>query len=155
MADFRAALVGTFASVTISGSADPTGVTCTGPTADQICRAIRTGGPINVACGGRTWTVQDCGGLELSASGWCTCGANDVTRIEPNDLQWGAANTVSCSPPTQTLTVTCTYQAIDRGPRRGLTRRARRRREGAGASLPVGQQGERIGGVGGRVVVGV
>ena len=106
---YRAALIGDYTSVTIKGSSDPTGVTCTGPAAQQICQALKDGTPSLVFCGGRTWRIGTCGGIELSAEGSiCQCDSPGyVVRPCHPGANWGGVNTSTCSPPTQTIDVIC------------------------------------------------
>ena len=122
---FRAGLTGSYASITIFGSRNPSGVTCTGTAANTLCQALRTGTDTSVSCGGRTWRVGSCGAentsgvnvpaIELNATGdMCSCptGTNaaivrpciDVYITNPN---WGGLQTETCSGPTQTLGVRC------------------------------------------------
>jgi hypothetical protein len=108
---FRAQLIQTYSSVTLKGTNDMTGASCTGPAADTICQAIAGGGPIVVACNGRGWAVDTCGGgIELSAStGNCQCDNAAGYTLRPcvGSPDWGGVNTATCSPPSQLITVTC------------------------------------------------
>jgi len=114
---YRASLTGVYSKVTISGTYDPTGVSCTGSGANTLCQALRTGVATAVSCGTRTWRVGTCGtdpfggsSIEISAMG-DTCGchtsAGYVARPCINSANWGGANTTTCGAPAQTLTVTC------------------------------------------------
>ena len=106
---FRSQLGADHTLVSIRGSNDPTGVTCSGPEAGQICLALRSGTPLTVACDGRTWAVGLCGGIELSAEGSiCQCPSPGylVRPCHPT-TNWGGANTETCDPPSQTLEVIC------------------------------------------------
>jgi len=103
-----------YSSVTISGTFDPFGVTCSDPVAaTQICQGMHNGGFVSVFCSGRIWNVGSCGGAtELSADGnTCACDTGYIARPciqrgfgNPN---WGGANTSTCSGPSQTINVTC------------------------------------------------
>jgi cysteine-rich repeat protein len=106
---FRSQLMGNYVTVTIKGSADPTGVTCAGPEARQICQALKDGTPRSLACDGHTWAVGTCGGIELSAEGSiCQClSPGYVVRPCQPDGNWGGVNTATCNPPTQTIEVIC------------------------------------------------
>jgi cysteine-rich repeat protein len=105
---WRASLQGyQFSRVAIWGSQDQTGVECVGADADTICQALASGGFANVDCGGRNWTVSDCGGVELSASGDCVCAVGHTVRPCIGFGFFGGADTDTCSPPTQTLEVVC------------------------------------------------
>ncbi|MFH1438057.1 MAG: hypothetical protein ABIJ56_20280 [Pseudomonadota bacterium] len=106
---FRASLTGAYSSVTIKGTYDTVGVTCTGATANTICQTLRVGGGGSWSCGGRTWQTGTCGGIELSAAGSiCSCPNPDyLVRPCIGNENWGGANTATCAGPTQTLTVVC------------------------------------------------
>ena len=111
-----------YESVTLSGSNDPVGRTCTGAAANTLCQALRTSNgstnPVSVSCGGVTWTVGQCGtgNIEISAGGpLCSCGANYVARPCHGDSNFGGINGTSCGAPTQMIAVNCqpartTYQ---------------------------------------------
>ncbi len=111
---FRASLTGgTYSKITISGTFDPTGITCTGTSADTLCRALATGTPASVVCGGSAgWRVGTCGdpsSIEITTSistCGCTGGGNSV-RPCVNTKDWGGVKTDTCAPPTQTMTVRC------------------------------------------------
>jgi hypothetical protein len=110
--NFRAALTGSYASVTIKGSFDSTGVTCSDTLAvNQIATALRTPAAASVLCNGRYWEVNpDCGGgvalvANTTAGTTCTCvGDHTVRPCHPN-RDWGGAGTAVCEAPSQTLTV--------------------------------------------------
>jgi hypothetical protein len=110
---WRANLTGTYTSVTLSGSNDTTGRTCTGSGANTLCQALRTGATVsNLSCGGYTWNVDFCSGMtwELTAdNGACSC-TNPGYNIRPcinTNGDWGGITTKTCSAPSQTLSVTC------------------------------------------------
>jgi hypothetical protein len=109
---WRAGLTGTYTSITLSGSNDTTGRTCTGTDANTLCQALHNGTTVNVTCGGFTWNVDFCSGMtwELTAdNAACTCtdpGYNIRPCINTNG-DWGGITTKSCSAPSQTLSVTC------------------------------------------------
>ena len=100
--------------VEITGSNDPTGVSCDGPEANTICTALGSGQPVNnLACNGRMWNVGVCGtDLELNAqgNGVCQC-SNPGYTVRPcigvNNANWGGVNTATCGGPTQTINVIC------------------------------------------------
>jgi hypothetical protein len=109
---FHAKLTGTYSSVTLSGSNDTTGRTCTGTNANTICQALHNQTTVAaLSCGGYTWNVYTgCNGdVELSADG-TTCGCPttgyDVRPCIANS-NWGGINTATCTGPSQTITVTC------------------------------------------------
>ena len=105
-------------SITLSGSQDPTGRTCSDPVvAQQIADAMRTGATLSVACGGFTWEVsgscQTAGcalpdnDLVLSVGGpICSCGSTYNLRPGIGNENWGEITVGSCGSPTQTMTVT-------------------------------------------------
>ncbi|MBI4701776.1 MAG: hypothetical protein HY744_11565 [Deltaproteobacteria bacterium] len=111
---FRATIKGPYSKVTISGSLNPVGVSCTGPKADQICQALKTGNlNFSIDCDGRNWRTGNCSvqgvQIELSAANSiCACPGNEfIARPCIGNENWGGAGTDTCNPPTQTLTVTC------------------------------------------------
>lgn len=113
---FQTALTGTYTSVTISGSNDTTGVTCTGASANSICQALHNNTTVtSVACGGRNWNVGNCSTSgyesELSADGdTCACDSAATSYIARpciGNNNWGGIKGATCSPATQTITVTC------------------------------------------------
>jgi uncharacterized repeat protein (TIGR02543 family) len=112
---FKTALSGTFTSVTLRGSLDTTGITCTGSTADAICQAIKAGTYISPTyCNGNYWSTTNClGAFELSAStsstSACSCTtAGNIHTVRPciSSSMWGGIGD-SCSTTSQTLAVDC------------------------------------------------
>jgi hypothetical protein len=111
---FRGKLTGTYTSITMKGSNDTTGRTCTGADANTLCQALHTNTLVGAtSCGGYTWEVStSCGSAspELSADGsMCTCETTgyDVRPCIDTDDNWGGINTATCGAPTQTMTVSC------------------------------------------------
>jgi hypothetical protein len=105
---FRASLNGNFSSITVRGSNDNVGKTCTGMMANQLCNALRTGTATNVMCNGQAWYVGTCTlGIEVSANGQCTCSSQYAVRPCINHQDWGGVKTTSCGAPSQTLEVIC------------------------------------------------
>ena len=112
---FRAAISATttYSRITISGSNNTTGVSCTGATANTICQSLRTGITLNsTACDSRNWAVGTCvSSIELSANGAiCSCPSPGyISRpcIGGTNPNWGGINSATCSGPTQTIIVTC------------------------------------------------
>jgi hypothetical protein len=84
-------------------------VTCTGAAADQLCQALHAGTSVSLTCGGRSWAVGACGGIEINANGpVCTCdGPGYTVRPCVQTANWGGAGTATCNAPTQTITVVC------------------------------------------------
>ena len=97
------------ASITIKGSNDSVGVTCTGGTAAQIVNALKAGSSFNGTCNNRTWSVGTCvGGQDIGVSGdgaICTCAGKYAVRPCINHQDWGGVTNGSCAQPSQTLTV--------------------------------------------------
>lgn len=112
---FRATLTGNYSKVTIKGTYDQVGVSCTGAAANAICNALRTKSAGSWNCDGRTWRTGDCGGdVEVNANGdMCSCPESGYT-VRPcidypdySNPNWGGAKTKTCSGPTQTLELIC------------------------------------------------
>ncbi len=112
---FRATLTGNYSKITIKGTYDQTGVSCSGGTANTICHAIRTKSSGSWGCNGRTWRTGNCGGdVEVNANGdMCNCPNNGYT-VRPcidypgsSNPNWGGAKTETCSGPAQTLELIC------------------------------------------------
>ena len=108
-----------FMRVTISGSNDPIGVSCSDLTiVSQIATALRNGTGGSWSCNGRTWGVVyacyqgSCGtvdnAMELNATGTiCNCdNPGYIVRPGITNQNWGGVNTATCGAPTQTMTVT-------------------------------------------------
>jgi len=108
---FEASLTGSYSSIQVSGSQDPTGFTCLGAAANQICQAIHTKAPVSVACAGRTWRVSTgcgTGEVELSLDGdVCACSSGYILRPCIGNLNWGGINGNTCGAVSQTMTVSC------------------------------------------------
>ena len=106
---FNQLVDGSYSSVTVSGSVDPTGVTCSDPSAaTQICQALHHGSFANVFCDGRVWNVGQCSGVEINVGGGicqCTFGVHDVRPCL--GTAWGGINADTCNPGSQKLTVIC------------------------------------------------
>jgi hypothetical protein len=101
---------GSYSSVSMSGTFDQTGVTCTSPSAaTQICHALHSGSFAQVFCDGHLWFVGTCGGTELSVDvNTCFCSSSPTVR--PCTLfngNWGGIGTQTCGGPSQTMTVVC------------------------------------------------
>ncbi len=114
--DFRSTIANDHTLVSITGTSDPVGRTCTGDEARQICDALRDGSPFfSIACDGNTWFVDNCSGIELTAdNASCACMLDEMNpgySIRPciNHQDWGGVGTISCGAPTQTITVSCGY----------------------------------------------
>ena len=118
---FRASLLSTYAytSFTISGSADPTGITCSSPTITlAVANAMRTGTSYASTFGGYTWTVNagcttgsGCTStpVELGVIGSCACSTGYDLRPNIGNNNWGGINGVTCGAASQTMIVTFNY----------------------------------------------
>jgi len=109
---FRASLTGTYSSITIAGSNDLVGRTCTGAGANTLCQALHNGTVVSaLSCSGNTWNVDTCAGsLKITADGAaCTCKTPGyaVRPCLASNGDWGGVNTATCNGPSQTMTVTC------------------------------------------------
>ncbi|MBW8050634.1 MAG: T9SS type A sorting domain-containing protein [Cytophagales bacterium] len=117
-------LVNNFTSVTIRGSLDTVGITCSDPaTVKQMAAALMNGSIGSWTCGGNTWGVgvTGCGsGCSIAADriefyagpgapSACSCTAPYSVRPCIGNSNWGGI-TVICSPPTQTMTVIFGYE---------------------------------------------
>ena len=111
-----------YEAVTIKGSNDLIGVSCTGENANNICQALKSGTYGEWDCGGRIWETGSCGeGMELSASGSiCDCSSSSSQdnpyKVRPciGNENWGGVNTDTCGGPSQTLTVICGNDSGDK-----------------------------------------
>jgi hypothetical protein len=102
-----------YSSITLKGSNDATGHTCTGAFANTLCQALRTDTPVPVtACNGHSWSYSQssCAGTrELDADGYtCSCSSQYAVRACISNLNWGGVAGATCNAGSQTLTVTCT-----------------------------------------------
>ena len=105
---FRSLLGGTYTLIEISGTYDPVGVSCSGPTANLICQALQTGASGSWFCDGRNWYTGDCaGGIELSTDAFCNCGSNYAFRPCLWSGVEGGVGMYSCTNTTQTMSVWC------------------------------------------------
>jgi hypothetical protein len=113
---FRANLNGPYTSIVLRGSNDPTGVECTGPDADTLCKALKDNKAVTIEhCGGgdRNWVTSLClGQIALSAlinnEGLyaCSCAPHGYTARPCSGKDWGGING-SCGGASQTITVIC------------------------------------------------
>jgi len=106
---WRSLLVGNYTSITIKGSQDNVGVTCTGGGANTLCQALRNNQSVQVLnCNGRNWQTGQCVAIELSADGdTCSCSSGYIARPCINNLNWGGVNGATCGAVSQTITVIC------------------------------------------------
>ncbi len=98
-------------SLTVSGSNDTTGRTCSvAATAQSLMDALRTGGAVTASCDGNNWAVGTCGNsMELtvgSSSVVCRCNTTNYTlRPLITNANWGGVGTNTCGGSSQTMTV--------------------------------------------------
>jgi hypothetical protein len=114
---FTTQLTGSFSSVTIRGSNDPTGVTCNNASmATQLCNALNTSTVVSgLNCNGRVWNVGDCSvqttqPYEINSrtvSGDCSCDSAYTVRPCIGNNNWGGINGSTCSGGAQTMEVIC------------------------------------------------
>lgn len=111
----------TLLKVTIKGTFDQTGRTCTDRFAvRKIAQALRNAsastGLFNINCNGTEWAIGWCGaGADLTVGGSSTaspnfgmCYCNNGYSIRPNSnvgTNWGGVNSNTCGSPTQRLTL--------------------------------------------------
>ena len=111
--DAKSRLADGYTEVTLSGSADPVGVSCTDPAVvDALVTAIRDGGELDLACDAHQWTY--CPGYgggegelfidarEACDPANCPSPGFVLRPCQEND-NWGGAGTNTCGGPTQTL----------------------------------------------------
>ncbi len=101
---------GTYSTITMSGTFDPAGVTCSDSTAaTQICQALHHGSFATVFCDGHVWRVGGCGGVEINLDqSVCDCGFGGAYTVRPcTGSSWGGVNTDTCGGPSQNMTVIC------------------------------------------------
>ena len=110
---WRASLTGTYSKITIRGSRDPVGKTCTGSKADQLCKAIKNLQSITLECDGNVWSLCNRyqGELWLNPPSQCS-GANCpspgyIVRPCINNLNWGGLAGPTCNAPSQSMSVVC------------------------------------------------
>lgn len=112
---YRSSLTGFYTKVTISGSNDSIGHTCTGPNANTICQDLRNGIGFTVICDGFQWQVYVSSSppfVELAVdtvAGGCNSPPATTYSLRPciNNQNWGGVKTTNCNPPTQTIAVVC------------------------------------------------
>ncbi len=115
---FRAALTGTYTTMTISNSLGQS-ITVTDANVQSIANALRTattGTSFSVVIGANTWRVlhgcvsgtPDANSIYLTNDGACACGGAGRYTVRPmiKNNNWGGVNASSCNQPTQTITVT-------------------------------------------------
>jgi len=115
---FRAALTGTYTTMTISNSLGQS-ITVINASVQNIANALRTattGTNFSVVIGANTWRVlhgcvsgtPDANSIYLTNDSVCACGGAGRYTIRPmiKNANWGGINASSCNQPTQTITVT-------------------------------------------------
>ncbi len=128
-ASFRAALPATgMSDITVKGSLDAVGRTCSDPVkAQQIADAIRAGATgvanstatLSINCDGFLWQTGSCSGnindpnnlaLSVGPGGICSCDTKYTVRPGILNGNWGGVGGATCGAPTQTLTVVANSQ---------------------------------------------
>ena len=112
--NFISSLTGTYSSITIRGSLDSNGVTCTGPSANTLCQALRSGqNSAILSCDGMSWIANGTyAGGELTSSSVPThtgsCPTSGTYTVRPciNNQNWGGIGR-TCSSSSQSLSVVC------------------------------------------------
>jgi hypothetical protein len=102
-----------YSSVTMSGTFDTTGITCSDPTmAQAIADAIRTGARGTWTCDGHDWSLCDRYSGELWIDPPLECSGSNCPNpgylVRPciGNANWGGVNTATCtSNPSQNMTV--------------------------------------------------
>jgi hypothetical protein len=111
---WRAGLVGSYTRVTIRGTFNTTGVSCTNPTVvNGIAAALRTGADFNMNCDGNAWSLCGTrynGELWLNPPNTCSganCPSGYIVRpcIGGGNPNWGGVNTQTCNAPSQEMIV--------------------------------------------------
>lgn len=128
---FRASLPASgVTSITVNGSLDPVGRTCSDPaSAQQIADAMRAGAAgipntnitLSLSCGGFTWNTGSCSNQTLDANNltltvgpgalMCRCSTTHhtlrpgITGGSSNSSNWGGVASFTCDAPSQTMTV--------------------------------------------------
>jgi len=101
---------GSYGRVTMLGTFDLTGVTCSNPVAaTRICNALHDGAFDTVFCDGHNWSVGACAGMEVSIDfSVCACNFSPGHTVRPcTNSNWGGVNTETCGAPSQNMTVVC------------------------------------------------
>ena len=111
--EFRALLVDEYSLVSLTGSLEPLGLSCSDPeAATAIALALRTSTDVDVMCDGHRWT--NCGARylgELWIDPPSLCASSNcpspgyIVRPCISNSNWGGVNTATCSPPSQTMTL--------------------------------------------------
>jgi len=107
---FRAKLTGdSYTKITIRGTFAPTGVSCTGATANSLCKAMHNDASGQWSCDGRTWAWDKISCDDLTANGSDGSCMSPAYTVRPciGNVNWGGADTPSCGAPSQTLEVIC------------------------------------------------
>jgi hypothetical protein len=111
---WRSGLNGNYSRVTIRGTFNTTGVSCTNPTAaTNIARSLRDGTEFSVTCDGNVWHncgTRFSGELWLNPPSSCSgsnCPSGYIVRpcIGGSNPNWGGVNTQTCGAPSQEMIV--------------------------------------------------
>jgi len=109
---FVSSLTNCYTQLTITGTFDGVGISCTDPTiVGNIVNALQTNTYYEANWAGRLWKINCNGGLEKIWADPAICSGSDCPSpsyiirpciMNPN---WGGVNTATCGGPTQTMTV--------------------------------------------------
>ncbi len=111
---WRASLTGSYTRVTIRGTFNTSGVSCTSPSVvNGLANALRNGLDFNMTCDGRAWSLcgtRYSGELWLDPPFTCSgsnCPTGYIVRpcIGGSNSNWGGVNTATCSAPSQEMIV--------------------------------------------------
>ena len=109
---FRATLTNNdYTKITLSGSEDTTGVSCTGADANTLCTALNTGKETQLECDGMRWKAgSDCSGdtillIDETDVNDCACSEYAIRPCHLNN-NWGGVDG-SCGEDSQSLKVVC------------------------------------------------
>jgi hypothetical protein len=102
-----------FKKVTLRGSEDPVGITCTDPTvADSIADAVASRGRLNIPCGNDTWDMNTSGAwFGVAALGTYSSCPNPgyILRPDITNANWGGINGATCFAESQTIEIIFSY----------------------------------------------
>ena len=110
---FTNSLTGYYTQVTIKGSLDLVGVTCTNDSIVNLLAAhLNAGTETSILWNGRYWSVKEgCGGVgnmefnsELAIRD-CSCSGDHTVRPAIGNQNWGGIGSLTCNAPTQTMEV--------------------------------------------------
>jgi len=108
---WRAGLGTTYTRVTIRGTFNAAGVSCTNPAVvNGLATALRTGANFSMSCDGRAWSLRGTrynGERGIDPPAACSssnCPSGYIVR-PCQGSNWGGVNTATCNAPSQTMAV--------------------------------------------------